>query len=95
MNQVLDCYAEAMHMHMHMHMLSPPAESSNPSEWAKKKLCMDSAMSMELDFLNPLTAMLIDAGEQKSRAKEGHQDQKFVDGVKAQSDAPPFGALNG
>ncbi len=90
MIQVLDCYAEAMHMHL----LSPPSGSSNPSEWAKKKPCVDAAMSMELDFLDPLKHLLIDSGEQQSRDREGRRDQRFVDGVKAQADAAVFGALN-
>ena len=87
---VLDSYAEAMHMHL----LSPPAGSSNPSEWAKKKVCVDAAMTMELDFLDPITDLLIDIGEQSSRNREGRKDQKLVDGLTAQADAATFGASN-
>jgi hypothetical protein len=88
--EVLDRYGESMHMHL----LSPPANSSNPSEWAKKKACLDSAMSMELDYLEPLADLLIDAGERRSRAQEGRRDQKLVDGVKAHEEVASFGALN-
>jgi len=87
---VLDSYAEAMHMHL----LSPPAGSSNPSEWAKKKICADAALAMEFDFLDPIADILIDNGEQKSRNREGTKDQRLVDGLKAQADAATFGASN-
>lgn len=86
--EVLDGYAEAMHMHL----LSPPTGSSNPSEWAKKKPCVDAAMSLELDLLDPIFDVLIANGEQQSRAREGRRDQKLVDGVQAQADAAIFGA---
>jgi hypothetical protein len=85
---VLDSYAQAMHMHL----LSPPAGSSNPSEWAKKKLCVDAAMAMEFDFLDPIAALLIDSGEQQTRNREGRKDQRLIDGVKAQADTATFGA---
>lgn len=87
---VLDSYAQAMHMHL----LSPPAGSSNPSEWAKKKPCADAAISMDLNFLDPIISLLIDTGEQKARNREGRKDQKLVDGVKAQADVATFGASN-
>jgi hypothetical protein len=87
---VLDNYAEAMHMHL----LSPPAGSSNPSEWAKKKICADAAMRMELDFLDPIVEFLIDGGEQQSRNREGRKDQKLVDGLMAQANAATIGASN-
>ena len=66
---VLDSYAQAMHMHL----LSPPAGSSNPSEWAKKKPCVDAAMAMDFDFLDPIADFLIDSGEQQTRIREGPQ----------------------
>jgi AIPR protein/abortive infection phage resistance-like protein len=88
--EVLDSYSEAMHMHL----LSPPQGSSNPSEWAKKKPCVDVAMAMDLDFLDPLTDLLIDTGEKRLRDREGRRDQKLVDGVKAQADVAVFGAAN-
>lgn len=84
---VLDRYAQAMHMHL----LSPPAGSSNPSEWAKKKLCVDAAMAMDFEFLDPIAGILIDSGEQKTRIREGRKDQKLVDGVKAQADTATLG----
>jgi hypothetical protein len=87
---VLDSYSEAMHMHL----LAPPTGSSNPSEWAKKKICADAAMAMEFDFLDPIADILIDTGEQKSRNREGRKDQKLVDGLMAQADAATFGASN-
>jgi hypothetical protein len=87
---VLDSYARAMHMHL----LSPPAGSSNPSEWAKKKPCVDTAMAMEFDFLDPIADILIDSGEQQTRNRDGRKDQKVVDGVRAQADAATFGASN-
>jgi hypothetical protein len=90
LSEVLDRYGEAMHLHL----LSPPANSSNPSEWAKKKLCLDSAMSMEVDYLEPLADLLIDAGERRSRTQEGRRDQKLVDGVKAQEEVAKFGVSN-
>ncbi len=77
-----------------MHLLSPPAGSSNPSEWAKKKICADAAMSMDFDFLDPIADLLIDTGEQRSRSREGSKDQKLVDGLMAQADAATFGAAN-
>lgn len=85
---VLDSYAQAMHMHL----LSPPAGSSNPSEWAKKKPCVDAAMAMEFDFLDPIAALLIDSGEQETRNREGRKDQRLIDGVQAQADTATFGA---
>jgi hypothetical protein len=85
---VLDSYAQAMHMHL----LSPPAGSSNPSEWAKKKACVDAAMAMEFNFLDPIADFLIDSGEQQTRIREGRKDQKLVDGVKAQADTATFGS---
>lgn len=84
---VLDRYAQAMHMHL----LSPPAGSSNPSEWAKKKPCVDAAMAMDFEFLDPIAGILIDSGEQKTRIREGRKDQKLVDGVKAQADTATLG----
>lgn len=90
LSEVLDRYGEAMHMHL----LSPPANSSNPSEWAKKKACLASAMSMELDYLEPLADLLIDAGERRSRTQEGRRDQKLVDGFKAQEEVATFGVSN-
>ena len=84
---VLDRYAQAMHMHL----LSPPAGSSNPSEWAKKKPCVDAAMAMDFEFLGPIAGILIDSGEQKTRIREGRKDQKLVDGVKAQADTATLG----
>ncbi len=84
---VLDRYAQAMHMHL----LSPPAGSSNPSEWAKKKPCVDAAMAMDFEFLDPIASILIDNGEQKTRIREGRKDQKLVDGVKAQADTATLG----
>ena len=90
LSEVLDRYCEAMHMHL----LAPPANSSNPSEWAKKKACLDAAMSMEVDFLGPLSDLLIDTGEQRSRAQEGRRDQKLVDGVKTQEEVAMFGVSN-
>lgn len=86
---VLDRYAQAMHMHL----LSPPAGSSNPSEWAKKKLCVDAAMAMDFEFLDQIAGILIDSGEQKTRIREGRKDQKLVDGVKAQADTATLGAV--
>jgi len=83
-------YSEAMHMHL----LSPPLGSSNPSEWAKKKPCVDAAMAMDLDFLDPLAGLLIDTGEKRLRDREGRRDQKLVDGVKAQADVAVFGAAS-
>jgi hypothetical protein len=88
--EVLDGYAEAMHMHL----LSPLTGSGNPSEWATKKPCVDAAMSMELDFLGPLSDLLTANVEQQARAREGRRDQKLVDGVQAQADAATFGATN-
>lgn len=90
MAEVLDRYGEAMHSHL----LSPPANSSNPSEWAKKKPCAEAAMSMDLDYLDPLADVLIESGEQRSRARAGRKDQKLVDGIKAQTDVATFRAKN-
>lgn len=87
---VLDSYARAMHMHL----LSPPAGSSNPSEWAKKKPCVDTAMEMEFDFLDPIEDILIDSREQQDRNRDGRKDQKVIDGVRAQAAAATFGASN-
>lgn len=86
---VLDSYSQAVHMHL----LSPPTGSSNPSEWAKKKLCADAAMAMEFDFLDPIADFLIDSGEQQTRIKESRKDQRLVDGVKAQADTAIFGSV--
>lgn len=88
MAEVIDLYAEAMHRHL----LSPPAGSSNPSEWAKKKPCMDAAMKIRLDCLDTMADLLIDNGEQKGREREGRRDEKQVDGIKAQADVATFGA---
>jgi hypothetical protein len=87
---VLDSYAQAMHLHL----LTPPAGSSNPSEWAKKKTCVDTAMVMEFDFLDPIAEILIDSGEQQARNRDGRKDQKVIDGVMAQAAAATFGASN-
>ncbi len=84
---VLDRYAQAMHIHL----LSPPTGSSNPSEWAKKKPCVDAAIAMDFEFLDPIAGVLIDSEEQKTRVREGRTDQKLVDGVKAQTDTATFG----
>ena len=80
LSQVLDLYGEAMHGHL----LSPPRGGSNPSEWAKKKACADSAMEIQVDLGTSLDGILIGASERKSREKEGRRDQKVVDGIEAQ-----------
>lgn len=90
MAKVIDIYGEAMHRHL----LSPPAGSSNPSEWAKKKACLDQAMTIRLDCLDTIADLLIDTGEQRGRVREGRRDEKQVDGIKAQADVATFGAAN-
>ena len=87
---VLDRYAEAMHTHL----LYPPTGSSNPSEWAKKKPCADAAMSLNLDFLDGISDIVINSSERRSREREGRQDQELVNGIQARSDAATFGAAN-
>lgn len=88
--EALDLYGNAMHRHL----LSPPANSSNPSEWAKKKACVDAAMLIKLDCLDILEDSLIETDEQQGRTREGRRDQKMVDGLHAQVEVAGFGAAN-
>lgn len=80
LTDVIDQYAEAVHMHL----LSPPAGGSNPTEWAKKKPCVDTAMKVQLEFRSDISDFLIGSAERNERASEGRRDQRIVDGIHAQ-----------
>lgn len=85
---ILDQYAEAMHLHL----LSPPSGGSNPTEWAKKKACMETAMKTEIEFRNDISDFLIDAGERRQRVAEGRRDQRMVNGIQAQTAVAEIGS---
>ncbi|MDT0683416.1 AIPR family protein [Roseicyclus sp. F158] len=85
---VLDQYGEAMHAHL----LSPPTGGSNPTEWAKKKACVEAAMKTELEFRSDLSDMLIGTAERRHRTAEGRRDQRVVSGIQAQAAVAEIGS---
>lgn len=84
----LDQYAEAMHMHL----LAPPAGGSNPTEWAKKKACVDAAMRQEIELRCDLTDLVIGIEETRSRSAVGKRDQLMINGIQAQTKVVEIGA---
>lgn len=85
---VLDQYGEAMHMHL----LSPPTGGSNPTEWAKRKACVEAAMKIALEFRSDISDMLIGTAERRERASEGRRDQRMIDGIQAQARVAEIGS---
>ena len=85
---VLDQYGEVMHAHL----LSPPTGGSNPTEWAKKKACVDAAMKTELEFRSDLSGVLIGTAERHQRTAEGRRDQPVVSGIQAQAAVAEIGS---
>ncbi|SLN51910.1 AIPR protein [Aquimixticola soesokkakensis] len=85
---VLDQYGEAMHLHL----LSPQAGGSNPTEWAKKKACVEAARVMELELRSDLSQILIGSAERRERVTEGRRDQRVVSGIQAQAAVAEMGS---
>jgi hypothetical protein len=85
---VLDQYGEAMHAHL----LSPPVGGSNPTEWAKKKACVEAAMETELEFRSDLSSLLIGTAERRQQRAEGRRDQRMVNGIQAQTAVAEIGS---
>lgn len=86
--EVLDRYGEAMHMHL----LSPPVGGSNPTEWAKRKACVEAAMKIDVEFCTDLSEVLIGTAERQDRVTEGRRDQRIIDGIQAQAAVAKFGS---
>lgn len=83
----LDQYAKVVHMHL----LSPPMGGSNPTEWAKKKDCLDAALGLDVDLRGDLTDILIGVDQTRARNSDGKRDQKMINGIQAQAKVVEIG----
>jgi hypothetical protein len=86
--EVLDRYGEVLHRHL----LSPPVGSSNPSEWAKKKVSATAAMALDIEPSADLGSILIAASEMSGRSREGRSDQVMVNRIAAQTEVVQIGS---
>ncbi|MEM7599865.1 MAG: AIPR family protein [Verrucomicrobiota bacterium] len=85
----LDQYAEVMHMHL----LAPPTGGSNPTEWAKKKACVESALAQKVELRSDLTDLIVGVEESRSRSAAGKRDQIMINGIQAQTKVVEVGAV--
>lgn len=76
-----------------MHLLAPPTGGSNPTEWAKKKACVESALAQKVELRSDLTDLIVGVEESRSRSAAGKRDQIMINGIQAQTKVVEVGAV--